>query len=493
MISLRKGGRSAVAVTVISVILLIGCVLNGAVVLVILIKQQDTALREFAVLGLFCSLLCLLSYNTGLTTPDFYAKITALKFEYLGKVFVNPLLLLMVLRFYESRISPLIQGLIFSIPVTVLVLVFTCEQNRLYYSGLSLSEEGLLQIQPGPFYYVFMCYNTILSLTCLGFCLYHRAGLRKREKQNNSILLAACLIPFLSLLIYLAGLSHGFDISNIGIMLSALLISYSIFRYGLLNKEEMLQSMTTGLIFLDNDNHLIYANRAAKQMIPLLGSRNSYTIDFGQLCEPEFAAVEIGETSYQRKITDWSSGEGQHGKLLTFEDITEIRARLNLDAMTGLLNHAAFYPMLDELMDKSKQTHSPLTVSIADIDSFKNINDTYGHASGDRILITLSDILQETCGSLGDVFRYGGEEFAVIFQCDLKTAEHTMQSALEKFSSEKFEFMTHQVTFSYGSAQYDRSENSVMLFDRADRIMYSRKKAFHEREYAEAEKTRTGS
>ena len=92
----------------------------------------------------------------------------------------------------------------------------------------------------------------------------------------------------------------------------------------------------------------------------------------------------------------------------------------------------------------------------------------------------------EICGRHGDVFRYGGEEFAVIFRCDLELAEKIMQNALEQFSAMQFEFMDSPVTFSYGSAQYDRTENSVTLFDRADQVMYTRKRAFHAREKASA-------
>ena len=146
-------------------------------------------------------------------------------------------------------------------------------------------------------------------------------------------------------------------------MIGALLIADSIFRYGLLNKEEMLQNMATGLIFLDKENRLVYANKAALQIIPALDSHNvqSGNVDLGQLCEPMYSAIQVGQTSYQRKITEWSSGDGQHGKLLTFDDITEIRARLNRDAMTGLLNHATFYPMLDDAMSEFARSRKPLT------------------------------------------------------------------------------------------------------------------------------------
>ena len=76
----------------------------------------------------------------------------------------------------------------------------------------------------------------------------------------------------------------------------------------------------------------------------------------------------------------------------------------------------------------------------------------------------------------------------MIFHCDLALAEKSMRKALEAFSGTKFPFIPHPVTFSYGSAQFDGTETSVALFDRADQIMYTRKKALHERERAAEKK-----
>lgn len=472
--------------TVMSVTLIIGLAMTGAAVIMILLDQHETSLREFAVLGLFCAILTMLSYYVELRTPGIAAKVDAIKFGYIGKVFVNPLLLMLAVRFYEAKVGKLWQILMYLVPVITLYLVFTCDRSGLYYQDLSLAPNGLLRIIPGPAYYAYIAYNILLSMIYISFCLYQRPRLRRREKKNNTILLLASFIPFLTLLIYLSGWTKGYDISTIGVMIGALCVTLSIFRYGLLNKEEMLQNMATGLVFLDGDNRLIYANRKAVQIIPALGTPlvRTHKLDLRQLCSEEFASIQVGTASYQRKITEWSNGEGQHGKLLTFDDITEIRSRLNRDAMTGLLNHASFYPMLDDAMAESNQKKQPLCVSIADINSFKQVNDTYGHANGDIVLIALADTLLKNCGPHGDVFRYGGEEFAVIFRCDFKQAEALMQTALDAFTSTQFDFLDEPISFSYGSAEFDSLETSVSLFDRADQLMYKRKKAFHEQERA---------
>lgn len=472
-----------------SALLLAGLFITGAAVIAILVDQHDNSCRVFAVLGLFCAALMLLSYYIELNTIGLAPKLMAVKFGYLGRVLVNPMLLMLVTRYYGIKIHKVLQGLIYVIPLVTLVLVFTCDTNQLYYKQVLLRPDGMLVVQPGIFYLVYMGYTTVLALIYLMLCLSQRVTQNRKEKRTNTWLILACLIPFFMLMIYLAGWTNGFDTSSLGVMIGSLIVAMTIFRYALLDKDEMLENMATGLVFLDSDNRLVYANRAAKNMLPVLAQQSRMNRqDLSALCSDDFAAIQVGTATYQRRMDDWSTGDGQHGKLITFDDITEIRARLNRDAMTGLLNHATFYPMLDDAMTSSAESGRKICVSIADIDSFKRINDTYGHANGDIILTSLADLLSDICDPYGDVFRYGGEEFAVIFTKDHGQAERIMQQVLDRFSAMEFDFMPgERVTFSFGTAQFDGSESSVMLFDRADQIMYSRKRALHERERAEAE------
>ena len=159
------------------------------------------------------------------------------------------------------------------------------------------------------------------------------------------------------------------------------------------------------------------------------------------------------------------------------ENQANLKDRVKVDAMTGLINHTAFYDELDKQIRESDRSGEPLCISVVDIDNFKSVNDTYGHANGDQVIITLSQIMVDTCkGHI--VCRYGGEEFSVIFRnCKRKEAAALMEQVLERFRETKFEWCDHAITFSCGVCQhYDIRTTAEELFMQADKYLYRAKR-----------------
>ena len=85
------------------------------------------------------------------------------------------------------------------------------------------------------------------------------------------------------------------------------------------------------------------------------------------------------------------------------------------DLVTGLWNRRYFYRRLAEEKTHATRRKTPICVAMIDIDNFKMINDKYGHAAGDLVLLELSAIFKNTVRTTGIVTRWGGDEFAIIF------------------------------------------------------------------------------
>lgn len=149
----------------------------------------------------------------------------------------------------------------------------------------------------------------------------------------------------------------------------------------------------------------------------------------------------------------------------------EIFEQVKRDPLTGLYNQKIFYDTLSVAMMQCYK----VCVAVIDIDNFKSVNDTYGHATGDIVLIKLSDLLKNISGKSVVTARYGGEEFSVIFKdMDVKAAFEVMEKLRKEFSGYKFEQMNNSsVTFSCGiTGPYSKNDSAVEFFDEADQALY---------------------
>ncbi len=103
----------------------------------------------------------------------------------------------------------------------------------------------------------------------------------------------------------------------------------------------------------------------------------------------------------------------------TLRENDEVRLRLErlatTDGLTGLFNRHHFMGLAADEMARAARYGRPITVGIADLDHFKQVNDTLGHAAGDHVLQTFARLLGDTLRQTDRVCRYGGEEFAFVF------------------------------------------------------------------------------
>lgn len=157
------------------------------------------------------------------------------------------------------------------------------------------------------------------------------------------------------------------------------------------------------------------------------------------------------------------------------ERYRSLRALIMRDGLTGLLNHTAIKEQLEAEVLQAQRNGAPLALAMIDLDNFKKINDSYGHATGDQVLRTLARILRQRLRRTDIVGRYGGEEFAVIFpDTTASTARRVLDQVRLAFSkvSQHSEEVEFSVTFSAGVADMEKATDPDQLFDVADTAMY---------------------
>ena len=158
----------------------------------------------------------------------------------------------------------------------------------------------------------------------------------------------------------------------------------------------------------------------------------------------------------------------------------ELRDMATHDGLTGLYNHKYFYSLLEEELPRADRYCHDVSLLMVDIDNFKNINDSYGHRSGDAILHTLSNRLVERVRGTDWVCRYGGEEIAILLpETDLNTAKNIAESLRLLVEQETFLIEDDQqvkVTTSIGISVYpEHAKNASAFVSAADKALYEAK------------------
>ncbi len=169
--------------------------------------------------------------------------------------------------------------------------------------------------------------------------------------------------------------------------------------------------------------------------------------------------------------------------LLELQDkIEELYKLSSKDPLTGLDNRMKLQNILRLEVERARRTRQPLCVVFLDIDDFKKINDKYGHATGDMVLQHIAEILKKQCRKTDFIFRYGGEEFVLIFpSTSLIQGEITCERIRKNIKSHIFydeKGNSFRITVSMGLSSYKgRKEiDPVHLLKLADEAMYKAKR-----------------
>ncbi len=149
------------------------------------------------------------------------------------------------------------------------------------------------------------------------------------------------------------------------------------------------------------------------------------------------------------------------------------------DGLTGLLNHTTIRESLSQEINRAKRNNQPLAVAMLDIDEFKNVNDSYGHATGDKVLRSLAQMLSLRLRRTDLIGRYGGEEFLILFpNTSEKEAAQLMDELRDSFSQVTHIAQGHEfrITFSCGIAGLPAHTDLSALSEAADRALYEAKR-----------------
>lgn len=152
--------------------------------------------------------------------------------------------------------------------------------------------------------------------------------------------------------------------------------------------------------------------------------------------------------------------------------ISKLEELATYDGLTGIFNRQSIDAKLNYAISKVRRYPSSLSIILFDIDHFKKINDTFGHAVGDSILKELSNVTANSLRELDLLGRYGGEEFLIILQeTSIEGAQTVAVKVCEAIANNAFDTV-QQVTVSLGVAELRDNETAEHFVQRADMALY---------------------
>lgn len=474
-------------------------------------KRTTSLVKVFSALCIFISIY-LFGYLLEINSSSLNQMIFWNQIQYIGIPFYPAFWLILSLIYSETilYINKRIILSIFIIPSLIFLIRLTNPLHHIYYNGFELkttSGFSFLSLDKGFLYYIY-CSYLIISFILSIFCYirnYRNRGASERARYN--VMIFASLLPFIGLSLILMNPGNlGIDYVILVLPLSLLLMILALFKYDFLElktlaRDILFDKSTDAMILIDNKNRILDFNQAAKVLFNQLDNAvNKKPIEKVLYENPKF--IELLEKNIKKDLSiNYGDKYGYFevktvtiediyghpcGRLITLVNITKrknaqevLKVLATTDYLTGVLNRGKFIKLAELTMNHSKKSNIPFSLLMIDVDHFKNLNDTKGHAAGDAILKYLGSQMRNFFRRDDIIGRLGGEEFAVILpNTPLKDAEKLAEKFHQHISSHPapYENTCIHFTFSMGVSTYNMNFlNFNEILKLADEGLYESK------------------
>ena len=173
-------------------------------------------------------------------------------------------------------------------------------------------------------------------------------------------------------------------------------------------------------------------------------------------------------TSYQKKLVY------PLRNALAFWQLQQMALK---DPLTGIGNRAMYDDTFERQVQHAARFKEPFVLMLLDLDNFKQVNDNHGHLMGDEILTTFVHIVSDCLRVTDQMFRFGGDEFAVILEKENLETAKIVASRVNLAIRNHPLFVKYKVSTSIGCAVYNKDDAPTDLFARADKALYAAKNA----------------
>lgn len=453
--------------------------------------------REYSYLFLFSTttLINNIGYLIEMTAADSNSALLGTRVAYLGKVFIPFAFFLFILQYCEIYLSRTVKLVMACFHILIAILVFTCRYQKLFYTSITYTAEGLFPHNVYGHGIMYNIYTAVLVFYLIGilvvvtYKMSHDTRHKRRIQMRYLLLCALCAIT--GFVAFLSGVSKGYDTTSISYMISMVFMAVALYKYDLLDtlalvRDYVTDNLSAGIIALDEDDRIIYSNQPAMDFFPNLNtdgkSITSSLIEAYRKKEMVFLDKRVYRPEYRELTKDGR----QRGHIIVLSDITDnyqytmlMKKMTEIDILTGLHNRLTYEYDISELRKQAVLPQGLVLFSM-DVNGLKNVNDTYGHSAGDEMIRDAADCIAQAVKDLGTCYRTGGDEFAVILT-SLEAEPESICRQIDQRAAEVAQIRSHPFSISVGycAAGGCRSDRIEKIKEQADKMMYRNKENFY--------------
>lgn len=434
---------------------------------------------------------------------------------YLGMDIVAIGIVTFALAFTQNRASLNWQfwALLCIEPIANLVMIWSDPLHGLFRNNLESLSNGVFKLilyEPGVWGVVVLAYFYAVVLFSLLILVQFYLQSNQLNRNQTGIIILGISFPYLVGIFSMLGFFNvpDRDIFPLTFSFSNILLAWGMLRFRIfdivpVSRESILESMHEGMIFLDQNERILDVNPAALDIIgleekDLLGrsiKRFINTTDQSLVGKEEKILVESqiknektgAVNTYNVQLSPLLDKKGKlYGRMIFLQDITrrkileaELHHMATTDPLTGLLNRRQFEALAKRELIRSERSKTPFSILMLDIDDFKKINDTYGHAAGDTVLKKFTQRCADHLRGSDLFARYGGEEFVILLpDTDKNKAEQVAARIRDCIAEEKVISSEDHiaVTTCIGVAVSNAGGDPINeVIDQADQALYEAK------------------
>nr|WP_312577958.1 diguanylate cyclase [Sedimentibacter sp.] len=407
------------------------------------------------------------------------------------------------------------------VPLASVLLIFTDEYHHIMRTYCTMENSLLfgptLVVHSTTVGSLLVAFNFSLPIVAIIILLEFGMRVSVRFRKQVSLIIISFLLTFVVSWVKMAILDQIGIYIYISVLYipSAFILFYSLFKYKFFSlspiaRDKVFEVISQGILVADQDGYIVEINSYAQNLLSeytgfiksyrsLIGSKIdsvfSFLPDFNELLdmsEETVKEIEINkESDKQYLLLNYyplrNFGIDVIGAVWILNDITSqklyefsLKERADKDGLTHLLNRSGFQNAYEKEKHNLYVNNLPVSILMIDLDYFKNINDTYGHINGDRVLLHFSNLIKKSLKNEDIIGRIGGEEFAVIISgVNKEEAYNIAERIRKKIACSKvilLEGESIQYTISIGIADnYDVNKSLNDILHEADIALYQAK------------------